>query len=250
MDDSGHESSTKVFVAAGYIAPVEGWDAFETEWQDVGGGKVLHMADLCGAVGHGEFETWNTPDRTAFVNDMGRTIGKHLKVGIARAIFVDDYKDLLKPASELFLKGTDVQQLAAVAWTLRMSMEWVALAWRELPKDQKVDLIFEEGTKGLAPAITYCRNLKRTKEWASVFGHIGTDSKENLPSLQTGDFLAYHVLQFYKARWCNVPYEPPESYRLSTQQGIVDCAHLPRERIPDMLANFSARELLLDPFPL
>jgi hypothetical protein len=251
MDDSGDEGSTEVFVAAGYIAPVEAWDAFEIEWQRIGGGNVLHMSDLCGATGHGDFEKWSKQDRMALVNDMGRVIDKHLKQGIARAIFVDDYKDLLKPVSELFLKGTDVQQqLAAVAWTLRMSMEWVALVWQGLPIGQKVDLIFEEGTKGLAPAITYCRNLKRTKEWARFFGHIGTDSKENLISLQAGDFLAYHVFQFYKAQLHQTPYQPSESYRLATQQSIVNCGCLPRERIPDMLVDFNARELLLDPYPL
>jgi len=253
LDDSGHEGSTKVLVAAGYIGPVEAWDAFEIEWERVSGGTVLHMADLCGEIGHGEFKGWSQADRAEFANQMGRTINKHLRHGVARSISVDDYKDLLIPEAEMFLQGTDARQLYAIAWVLRMILEWVALNWAKgddagkarLAEHEKVDLIFEEGTKGLGEAITYCRNLKRSREWAKIFGHIGTDSKENLVSLQAADFLAWHVYKFRDAqRMDRLPYTTPESLKLS----IIDCelnwGHLPRNHIPDMLDLFRIQEMV------
>src|SRR6185295_19440750 len=108
-------------------------------------------------------------------------------------------------------------------------------------------VIFEEGTKGLGEAILYCRNLKRRHDWArEVFGHIGTDSKANLISLQAADFLAYHMYQRYEAERSGIAYEIPESFRLSTQHCRINHGRLPREEMPAMIRHVETLEMFND----
>lgn len=246
MDDSGHEDSTKVLVGAGYVASGEAWDAFEDEWSAIANGRTFHMAHLCGEVGRGQFKGWSLTERIEFVEAMGRVIGKHLKLGVARVIFVDDYKNLLVPLSDRFLTGTDAKRLAGIAWILRMTLEWLSLSWDDRPGDRKIEVIFEAGTKWLGESITYCRNLKRKYDWARVFGHIGSDSKENLISLQAADFLAYHVYQAFECQRTTSPYQQPQSFSLSVANGSVNVGRLPRENIPYMLQHFELTELFSD----
>ena len=243
MDDGGHEASTETFVVAGYVAPVTAWDALEKDWEALAKGRILRLAHICGVEGHGPFASWSKSDRNRLVTDMAHIVDQHLPQGIARAVYIQDYKDLLVPAAPMFLKGTRARHLAAVGWCLRMCLEWLGTDWLDCPTGEKIDVIFEEGTRYLGEAITFCRNLKRTKEWGKKFGSIATDSKDHLISLQAADFLAYHCFQYFDAQLRQVPYLLQESFDLSTKRCKLNLGILDRESASEALSVFTMRDL-------
>lgn len=246
FDDSGHEDSTPVFVVAGYVASVQVWEQVETELARVlrlVGARTVKMAHLCGSRGFNEFEGWTRERRDALLDEVGTIIGHHLEHGVGRGIFVDDLRRLLTPADELFTKGTPVRRLAAVAWCLRMALEWLAIAWQERPAGAKVDVVIEAGTKGLGQAVPYLHALVQAKPWGDAIGTISVVGKHDAVAIQTGDFLAYNVYQYLLAQRRGETYDRP-CWRNSLGGTRVNIGWLTEPAIRAMLDSFQLRDLL------
>lgn len=246
FDDSGHEDSTPVFVVAGYVAPASVWAEVEADLARVlrlVGVRAVKMAHLCGSRGFGEFEGWTRERRDALLDEVGSIIGGHLEHGVGRGIFVEDLHRLLTPADDLFTKGTPARRLAAVAWCLRMAIEWLAISWEGRPDEAKIDVVVEAGTKGLGQAVPYLQTLAQAKPWGEAIGSIKVIGKHDEVAIQTGDFLAYNVYQYLLALRRGETYDRP-CWRRSLGGARINIGWLTEPAIRSMLASFQLRDLL------
>jgi hypothetical protein len=192
LDDSARGG---VFAVGGYVAHISQWEKFEEEWRPrlrQAGVDVFHATDFYNA--HGEFKGWDYKKQIKFAKLFTAIAEKQTEIGIAHAIDVAAFNELLAPilAARYW---TPHGKVTPLIWCTRTVL--AALVNRHsqfVPPTQPLQIIFETGD-GVGEAIDYFRGLKeRGAPWLSQIVSFADGDKRVLP-LQAADLIVHEAVR-------------------------------------------------------
>ena len=196
LDDSGTQDDGPVFAVGGWVASASQWFILELEWRKIlasEGVTRFRASEL--ENGKGEFADWKKDRRIDFQCRLADALGKWSQAGVGRGVPVAEFRDILRPG-DMFVQGVPgVREFLPLIFCLRLCLEWIGWDWPQRPKDEKVSVVFESGTKGLGAAGDYYDWLMEHSSLGDVFDGFVRRPKW-LPGLQAADMLAYET---YKA---------------------------------------------------
>jgi len=182
LDDAGSQDNIAkpFFAVGGYIAPAQTWESFSVAWQ-----KVLdemhappyHATDCesdATGYGHGDFKTWSTEKLLELKKKLA-PLTHQLSAGVGRGLNVPDHNEQLLNDPYFRNRVDGAKNYLPLFLVLEAALDWIASAWPHRPQGEKISVVFESGTKGVAlAAVCLCcfanrcnGQLKHTpKRWA------------------------------------------------------------------------------------
>lgn len=186
FDDSGTRGDSDSLTVAGFIASVEQWDAFRSEWEGAMkdfGVSHLHMKDFAHSTG--EFSGWETQEhkRREFLNRLVSIIGRRVRHSFSATILLEDYESF----NEVY--PLDEEQGGPFALCVGLTLEQVD-AWkkRHLTTSDVVKFVYEDGATGKGFVIDH---FGRANDIAFM-------KKGEHPALEAADFAAYEHTKAYR----------------------------------------------------
>jgi len=189
FDDSG--TSGPVFVLAGYLAPVERWALFWTEWEaerqrdrPIDFFKMQEAANF-----DGQFYGWSADERDHKVASLLPIIQRHAEIGYAVVVNREAFKQVFGRRYTDILRSPYVLAFShLIIFVLRLRAEGKLT--------DPVDFVFDEQGKQLGQALEiwkFC-TARMSPEMAAMIGTppISRNDKK-WPPLQAADFAAWQI---------------------------------------------------------
>jgi len=222
IDESGIHADAKMFVLAGYLAPVKEWDRFGKRWQDVlhkYGVKRFHASD-CNS-NRGEFKKFcnDREARNTFVSELLATISSRPRIlAVNLGVVVDDFPD---PHHRLVQAASGHPYYVCMKG-LMASIHIVMTRWRGVSEREKVSLVFDRQDQFRPFALERFNEIV-AEDWEGKnrFHAIGFGSAMTEIPLQAADALAFDSYREFLRRR-EFPERPPRpSYEALTAHKIM-----------------------------
>lgn len=184
LDDSGSGLDRPIVTLAGYIARLDEWMAFEPKgraYLDGNGVGVLHAVDL--NQGRGDFKDWSVDRKLGFVRGLYDLFSPHALLGISGSAVHAQHK------AKKALTGLSINQSA-----YGFCFNWILnrlLTDREIPPDDQLQFVVEEGSKNNSGLAESYYNIKKQHNIDRLTG-ISFVSKESCVAIQMADMIAYY----------------------------------------------------------
>ncbi len=189
FDDSG--TSGPVFVLAGYLAPVEQWALFWTEWEiERQRGRSIDFFKMQEAANFdGQFYGWSLEERDRKVTSLIPIIQRHVDIGYAVVVNREAFKQVFGKRYRDVLRSPYVLAFShLILFVLRLRAEGRLT--------DPVDFVFDEQGKQLGQALGVWRGITAhmSPEMVTMIGTppVSRDDK-TWPPLQAADFAAWQV---------------------------------------------------------
>jgi hypothetical protein len=145
FDDSQQDASPRLLVFAGYVAPVERWAAFVTEWQAcLDEAPSIPRFKMSEAMGfNGPFRRWAAERRDARVASFYRIIAAHVSGGAWSVLPLDDFAAVVQsdPAVPRRMKNRFFYSFFGIAHNLGRFLHLLDL-------HEPVTFVFDEQSRG------------------------------------------------------------------------------------------------------
>lgn len=198
IDASGSDGKSAYLIACGYLAELDRWTAFESEWKVLmasEGIEAFHMTDLMAL--KGEFEGWIKEHQENFLREVFGIIKRNTIAATTGIVNIADCQEYF-PIPETpkkrkaenrtaFSKEYAVAALACVIGFSRVA--------RRAGFSEPILHVFEAGDNGaieLAGALAYSRTSKAEQKRYLIGGFASVGKEDNLP-LCCADVLANQV---------------------------------------------------------
>ncbi len=188
FDESGIDKASAVFTVAGYLATVEEWQAFTSEWDHVlvdFGITKFHMVDF--AQSRGEFEAWEHEEekRQQFMSQLIDIIDRRITHAFSLSLFREDY-DIVNKEYRL------EERLASPYALCALGVIHLAYQWHESHLDARMKFIFHERSLGKGKFMTFIEEHGATEDATNIAFMM--DHR----ALEAADFAAYEHRLFFE----------------------------------------------------
>lgn len=192
FDESGTHKGSPILAVAGYVSTVPKWKRFQREWMEaLRTAKVdcFHMSEYENR--KGIFADWSQRKRIAVIKRLTEIIKTNALHGVAAAVIVNDYKEIVGQA-----KGTFSPYTFCVVRCMVQIARWAKKSYQE----GRIAYIFENGAG-------YGGEIEKKKmdlisntlvKEAYRYQSLTFCNKRTLIPLQAADVIAYETMKHCK----------------------------------------------------
>lgn len=234
LDDAGSQDNLDkpIFAVGGYVAPAEVWDSFTLAWQSVLddlGASSYHATDCepgSNGFGHRKFATWNI-DRLLELKRRLAPLTHQLSAGAGRGLVVPEHDSQLLHDRDFVNRIDGARKYLPLFLVLEAALDWVASEWPDRPQGEKIAVIFEGGTKGLALARSMFKKLREQMTWAKeVYTDTLGSASKDFPPMQAADMLAFEAYKNLEGMLLNPPRPERKILSVLRQPGRLSFKHV------------------------
>ncbi|MGD0910142.1 MAG: DUF3800 domain-containing protein [Candidatus Acidiferrales bacterium] len=188
IDDSGSADNDPVFALGGFVAPVDRWNQFWSEWSTrLREPRRIQYCKMREAMGFKrEFAGWNQRERDAKLIRLSSIIPDFVQFSVSASLTRIEYDAILKQHIDA--------QYQSPYFFLAIGIILRALAELRDTKDKKIDFIFDrQSNLEMRLQGIFCNRLKML--FPSLGNCFHLDDKEVLP-LQAADMNAWITREY------------------------------------------------------
>jgi uncharacterized protein DUF3800 len=195
MDDSGSEGKGLVFVLAGYVAPIKGWEIFSAKWEEALA-KPPSLPYFKMREAHrlnDSFFGWTEEDRERRVADLVDVIcAQPVMSALALVLTWDDFRRAQAEHPDIVnCHPYDMLFHGAMATTTRLLVE-------DRSRDPIAFVFDEQGGAGERAILAYraIRSILPSTQADLVVGSPRMENDKIVPPLQAADLLAWNIRRY------------------------------------------------------
>jgi hypothetical protein len=195
LDDSGNQSSGRVFAVGGFVGNEHQWQRLDRQW-DVALRQFnlpfFHSSELYPRQ-IPPFDKWSNEKHARVSGRFTSIAVSQTAAAVGRGVELPAYLELdfaknMKAHLPATLRS---RGLRPIMFCTRMCLEWIARDWPNRPKNELIAVVFEQGAEGLGDTEEYFWHLHKTYTWAKVFCSFTRALKSQVRPLEAADLMAW-----------------------------------------------------------
>ena len=195
LDEAGTHAGTRLTVMAGWVADVDRWKRFDTEWATLlarNGISHVHGTNLMS--GKGPFKGWPRERRAALSAEIAEMCTRGTLFGIVILLDNGDYdRTYIGNNAEMRRKRSALDSKYGVCFRIAISLIPRLIDRADLAQESSLRIIIEDGHQnvGAAPEIFRAFNELADEPIRSLLKEVVVEQKRASAGLQAADMLAY-----------------------------------------------------------